>query len=101
MRGLDGISEADGLTRFEPMNCISWTVGHLADQESRYWVEWAQGIVLLPELNALVGHGQPASTPPLPEMLSAWRQVRAAADVYLDSLTPAQTAYLTDFTSGT
>jgi hypothetical protein len=89
MRGLDGISEADGLTRFEPMNCISWIVGHLADQENRYWVEREQGIVLLPALNALVGHGQPASTPPLPEMLSAWRQATAAADVYLESLTPA------------
>jgi hypothetical protein len=88
MRGLDGISEADGLTRFEPMNCISWIVGHLADQENRYWVERAQGIVLLPALNALVGHGQPASTPPLPEMLLAWRQATAAADVYLESLTP-------------
>ncbi len=89
MRGLDGISEADGLTRFEPMNCISWMVGHLADQENRYWVERAQGIALLPDLNVLVGHGQPASTPPLSGMLSAWRQVTATADAYLDILTPA------------
>ncbi|HMD88568.1 MAG TPA: DinB family protein [Anaerolineaceae bacterium] len=88
MRGLDGISAADGITRFEPMNCISWIVGHMADQENRYWVERAQGIHLLPELNALVGHGQPASTPPLQDMLAAWRQVTAAADVYLNILTP-------------
>ncbi|MDR3575387.1 MAG: DinB family protein [Anaerolineaceae bacterium] len=87
MRGLDGISEADGLTRFEPMNCISWMVGHLADQENRYWVGRAQGILLLPELNALVGHGQPASTPPLKEMLAAWKQVTEAANVYLEGLT--------------
>ena len=89
MRGINGISDADGITRFEPMNCISWMVGHLADQENRYWVERAQGILMLPELRALVGHGQPASTPPLQEMLAAWRQVTEAADAYLDVLTPA------------
>jgi hypothetical protein len=65
LRCLDGVSTEDAIHRFEPMNCISWIVGHLANQEHRYWVIWAQGQNLAPELQALVGYGQPASTPPL------------------------------------
>jgi Protein of unknown function (DUF664) len=65
LRCLDGVSAEDAIHRFEPMNCISWIVGHLANQEHRYWVIWAQGRNLAPELQALVGYGQPASTPPL------------------------------------
>jgi hypothetical protein len=42
VRGLEGVSEADGLRRLQPMNSIGWMVGHLANQEHRYWVVWAQ-----------------------------------------------------------
>lgn len=86
-RCLDGVSDADARRRLEPMNCISWMVGHLANQEHRYWVIWAQGRVLHPGLNALVGTGQPASTPPLDEMWTTWQGITAAADVFLDTLT--------------
>jgi hypothetical protein len=86
VRGLDGVSADDACHRFEPMNCISWIVGHLANQEHRYWVLWSQGRDLAPGLNALVGYGQPASVPPLDEMWSVWHRVTAAADVFLDGL---------------
>ena len=33
LRGLEGVSEEDGGCHFGPMNCISWTVGHLAWHE--------------------------------------------------------------------
>lgn len=89
-RCLDGVSAGDALRRFEPMNCLSWIVGHLADQENRYWVLVAQGRSLAPGLNDLVGHGRPASTPPLDEMWAAWRTVTAAADEFLDTLTSQQ-----------
>jgi hypothetical protein len=89
MRGLNGVSADEALRRFEAMNCISWTVGHLAAQENRLWVLMAQGKVLFPELTNLVGYGKPASTPPLADMWEAWRTITAAADPYLDSLTPA------------
>jgi len=88
-RGLEGVSAEDAVRRLLPMNCISWMVGHLANQEHRYWVMLAQQKNLVPGLNDLVGHGQPASTPALEEMWSAWRKVTAAADEYLESLTPA------------
>lgn len=87
-RGLDGVSEEDGIRRPLPMNSISWMVGHLANQEHRYWVSLAQRRVLVPDLNDRVGYGRPASTPPLREMWDVWRTVTAAADAYLDTLTP-------------
>jgi uncharacterized damage-inducible protein DinB len=86
-RGLDGVSAEEAIQRFEPMNCISWIVGHLANQEHRYWVLWPTGQNLAPGLQDLVGYGQPASTPPLDEMWATWRTVTQAADQFLDTLT--------------
>jgi hypothetical protein len=36
LRGLEGVSEKDAVQHFGPMNCISWTVGHLAWHEQKY-----------------------------------------------------------------
>ena len=88
IRCLDGVSEEDGCHRLMPMNCISWMVGHLANQEHRYWVQAAQGQNLAPGLDEMVGYGRPASTPSLAEMWQTWHQVTQAADAYLDTLTP-------------
>lgn len=88
LRGLDGVSEEDARRRLEPMNCISWIIGHLANQEHRYWVLRPQDRNLAPDLQELVGFGKPASTPPLNEMWHTWHAVTAAADEYLDTLTP-------------
>ncbi len=87
VRCLSGVSEADGVRRLEPMNCISWNVGHLAHQEQRYWVLLAQGRVLYPELAKLVGWGCPATTPSLAQMWETWRAITVAADEYLDTVT--------------
>jgi uncharacterized damage-inducible protein DinB len=88
VRGLDGVSAEDGIRRVLPLNSLGWMVGHLANQEHRYWVGLAQQKDLAPGLHDLVGTGRPASTPPLDEMWTAWRTVTAAADGYLDTLTP-------------
>lgn len=87
LRGLDGVSESDGARHFGQMNCISWTVGHLAWHEQRYWLERSQGKILFPMLNELFAYGAPMSTPSLKEMLDCWQQVTQAADPLLDSLT--------------
>ncbi len=87
MRCLQGVSAEDACRRLEPMNCISWIVGHLAYQENLYWVLRAQGRELFPELQKQVGWGQPASTPILDEMWNVWRTITAAADAYLERLT--------------
>jgi uncharacterized damage-inducible protein DinB len=86
VRGLDGVSEADALVRKMPMNSLGWMVGHLANQEHRYWVMLAQGTELAPGLIERVGTGRPPSTPPLTEMWSLWRTITGAADDYLDTL---------------
>jgi len=87
LRGLENIPEADAQKHFGPMNCISWTVGHLAWHEQRYWLQRAQGQVLFPALNDLYAYGAPMSTPVFSEMLAIWQQVTRAADPYLDTLT--------------
>lgn len=86
-RCLEGVSDEDARHRFEPLNCISWIVGHLANQEHGYWVVVAQGRNITPGLNDLVGYGQPASQPPLDDMWQAWRAITQAADEYLGTLT--------------
>ena len=89
LRGLQGISEDDARRHFGPMNCISWTVGHLAWHEHRYWVELAQGKMLFPVLNTTYAYGAPMCTPSFEEMLQTWQVVTAAADLFLDGLTTA------------
>jgi hypothetical protein len=87
-RCIVGLSDADAIHRIEPMNSISWIIGHLASTENGNWVLLAQGLKIEPDLYPKVGHGQPATTPPLDEMLAAWHVITRAADRYLDTLTP-------------
>ena len=87
VRCLEGLSAEDSVRRIIPLNCISWIIGHLANQEQSYWILLAQGKLVLPDLNDLVGYGKPASTPPLEEMWNAWHTITQTADVYLDTLT--------------
>ena len=87
MRAVEGVTEAEAQQRFLPMNCISWTVGHLAWQEQRYWLTFSQQQTPVPQLNELVGYGRPASTPPLAEMLAAWQRITQASNTFLDEMT--------------
>jgi hypothetical protein len=87
LRGLEGVTDEEARRRFEPMNCISWIVAHLAAQEQRYWLTAATGKILVPELNELAGYGRPATTPPLDEMLAAWHTITQAADDHLNTVT--------------
>ena len=89
-RGLAGLTSEDAVRRLQPMNAISWMIGHLASQENFYWVRLGQGIKLAPELHLLVGTGRPASTPPLDEMWATWEEITTTANRYLDSLTAEQ-----------
>jgi hypothetical protein len=63
LRGLAGVSEEDGACHFGPMNCISWTVGHLAWHEQRSWLLRPQNILLCPPLNELFAYGAPTTAP--------------------------------------
>lgn len=87
-RALKGVTAEEGLQRLEPINSIGWMVGHLAWQEQRYWLTQGQGITLMKSVNKM-GYGEPASTPPLDEMWTAWQTITTAADPWLDKLTSA------------
>lgn len=87
LRGLAGVTEEDGACHFGPMNCISWTVGHLAWHEQRSWLTRPQNILLFPALNELFAYGAPMSTPSFREMLEVWQTVTNAADPFLNTLT--------------
>ncbi|MGH2695299.1 MAG: DinB family protein [Actinomycetota bacterium] len=92
LRGLEGLSDEDTAVHVgpNPMNSIGWIVGHLAWQEQRYLLHRSQGLLPFPQLPELYAFEAPMSTPPLPEMLEAWRSVTAAADPFLDRLTRAE-----------
>lgn len=88
-RGLADLSDADARQRFLPMNCLSWSIGHLAWQEQRYFLTFAQGQTPLPALNQAFAYGAPASTPALADMWAAWGAITHAADPWLEAVTPA------------
>src|SRR6478752_3621824 len=50
VRALDGVTDEEARQRFGSMNCISWMIGHLADQEQRYWLQLAGGEIVVPDL---------------------------------------------------
>ncbi len=99
-RAIEGITSDDARKRLLPMNCTSWNVGHLAWQEQRYFLTFAQGQILLPKLNQEFAYGAPASTPALEEMQQAWQTVTRAADLWLDTITTAGLQQLFSSPSG-
>ena len=67
LRAIAKISEEDAQKRVMPMNSISWTVGHLAWQEQRYFIYFPAGKLIIPEIQELYAFGAPPSTPPVSE----------------------------------
>jgi uncharacterized damage-inducible protein DinB len=57
-------------------------------------VTFAQGKVLLPELNQQFAYGAPACTPALEDMRAAWQTITQAADTWLDQVTAASLTQL-------
>jgi uncharacterized damage-inducible protein DinB len=86
LRGLEGLSEADAAIRLEPMNSISWMVGHMAWHERLCWMRRARGLKVEPELDALAT-GRPASIPSYAAMQAAWERIVVDADRFLEGLT--------------
>jgi uncharacterized damage-inducible protein DinB len=90
LRAIKGVSAADARKRLLPMNCLSWNIGHLAWQEQRYFLHFAQGQMPFPEINESFAYGAPASTPALKDVLEAWKAITTAVDPWLDTLTSAK-----------
>jgi uncharacterized damage-inducible protein DinB len=87
-RAWKGVSEQDAQRRFEPLNCISWMIGHLAWQEQYYFLHYGLGQLPFPDINRDFAHGAAASTPSLDVVRRAWRTITDATDPWLDTLTP-------------
>jgi hypothetical protein len=87
VRGLEDVSDSDGVIRVGPANSIGWTVGHLAWQEQRYWLQRLNGISLIDELDTEYGSGCPPSTPPIALSWERWRRITEATDPLLDAIT--------------
>lgn len=87
LRGFEGVTAEDARRRCEPVNSLGWLMGHLAWHEQLYWLDRAQGIVLVPEVTKY-GYGSEPSCPPYDEMLAAWHTITGATNAYLDTLTP-------------
>lgn len=100
MRGIDGVTDDEAQRRFLPMNSISWNVGHLAWQEQRYFVVYAGGELLRPEIQEGFAFRAPASTPALADVLDGWREITAAADPFLDALDTGRLLTMATSTSG-
>jgi hypothetical protein len=60
-----------GFKRFGAINSLGWMVGHLANQEQRYWIQRLGQPLVVDGLQELVGNGSPASTPSITEMWQA------------------------------
>ena len=89
VRCMTNVPAADAVRRIEPLNCLSWIVGHMAVQEQYLWVQLGSGKVIDGDLPKLAGFRQPASTPDWEAMWTVWREVTAAADVFLATISDA------------
>lgn len=87
-RAIKGVGNQDAKRVFPPMNSIGWCIGHMADQEQRYWLRLRSGELLYPQIHTDFGYGAPACTPDLETVWPAWEAVTAAVDPWLDTLTP-------------
>jgi uncharacterized damage-inducible protein DinB len=88
MRTARGVSDEDARARILPMNSLGWNVGHLAWQEQRYFLTYAQGCEpLYPDIATEFAYGAPASTPALERVLAAWKAITTTLDPWLDGVT--------------
>jgi len=86
LRGLRGVTDQDARKRVGPMNCISWTVGHMAWQEHQCFVAGPRGEELGADHKPFAT-GSPHSDPPFEEAMALWRATCDAADEWLHSAT--------------
>jgi len=85
-RGLHGLTDEDARKRIEPMNCISWIIGHIANQQHTFFVDWPQSKKADPRFQGF-GFGSSASQPPLEEVLALWILSCDEADAWLHAAT--------------
>ena len=85
-RNLKGLTDEDARKRIEPMNCISWIIAHVANQNRAFFVDWPAGRETDPRYTPY-GFGSPASQPPLDEAMNLWRDACENANAWLQAAT--------------
>ncbi|MEM7332796.1 MAG: DinB family protein [Chloroflexota bacterium] len=80
------LSNEDAKKQFGDANSIGWMVGHLAWFEQLTWIEISQGKTVSEMLHAFDWNNG-ASVPDLDEVLTAWEEVTAVSDEYLNQIT--------------
>jgi hypothetical protein len=88
-RCLAGVTTEEAVKRFEPINCLSWIVGHLAGQEHYLWVHVAQDRIISPEIYRIAGYQSAPNTPDWDAMWAEWHKITQEADKFLLNLTEA------------
>jgi hypothetical protein len=85
-RILVGLSDEDAQKRVQPMNCISWIIAHIAQNQYSMFVAWAQDIEF-PERFRKYRSGNPPLQPPLDEAMALWEESCRESDKWLDTAT--------------
>lgn len=88
LTGYDGLSNEEAQIRHGDANSPSWMVGHLAFFEQLTWCQLAQEKTVVEGMD-VYGFGAPATTPPLAEVMAAWKTIIPVCDVYLEQLSEA------------
>ncbi len=85
-RNLEGLTDEDARNRIEPMNCISWIIGHVACQHRAFFVDWPAGSMTDARYQPY-GWGMRPSEPPLDEVLTLWQDVCRDSAEWLEAAT--------------
>jgi|GEM_PF-1356898 hypothetical protein len=85
-RILVGLTDEDARKRVQPMNCISWIIAHIAQNQYSMFVAWAQDVEF-PERFRKYRSGNPPLLPPLDEAMALWEESCRESDKWLDTAT--------------
>jgi hypothetical protein len=85
-RNLTGLSDEDARKRIEPMNCISWIIGHVACQHQAYFVDWPQDRITDSRYWPYATGASP-SQPPLDDAMMLWRDACRDSEPWLQAAT--------------
>jgi hypothetical protein len=85
LRALEGLHPTEASIRIGGLNCIGWMVGHVAWQESLFWLKWAQGLAV-PERLQPFATGHKGFIPEYAQVLADWREIRGATEPFLQRL---------------
>lgn len=85
-RSLKNLTPDEARARPGGLNAISWSVGHMAWQEQKYFLKWGQDLMPYPDVDKTFRTGAPGTTPELADVLPIWTDVTTRADPWLDTL---------------